>query len=303
MASAGIRWPPVPPPAIRTVRRFVRPLDDGDTLATCFYPRRALLRSRHRPSDHAARCLDSFARHSRSPADPPLVLPPLSRARRPGASAQPADIDEDPCAEQRDHLARSAVGHEREGEPRRRHQAERDRHVHERSEADRRRQSHREILPEGVGRGPRDAEPQPAEQGEERNDHQHSQEAPLLTDGAEEKVGVRVRQIAQLLLPFPEADPEAACPSRCPPATDGSESLPRWLRRPDSGRSAGAPADTEHRGSDGRPESFRSPASRPKWPILAPEVNSTRPPSRATSVAIERLGSSRMRTEIKPRTE
>ena len=39
-----------------------------------------------------------------------------------------------------------------------------------------------------------------------------------------------------------------------------------------------------------------------KWPILAPEAKSTSPPSSATSVAIERLGSSRMSTETQPRT-
>ena len=39
-----------------------------------------------------------------------------------------------------------------------------------------------------------------------------------------------------------------------------------------------------------------------KWPILAPDVNSTRPPSSATSVAIERLGSSRMSSDTTPST-
>ena len=39
-----------------------------------------------------------------------------------------------------------------------------------------------------------------------------------------------------------------------------------------------------------------------KCPILAPEVNRTSPPSSATSVAIERLGSSKIRTETSPRT-
>ena len=48
---------------------------------------------------------------------------------------------------------------------------------------------------------------------------QHAEESPLLADGAEQKIGVGVGQVAQLLLPLAEPDAEESAPSRSRRAT------------------------------------------------------------------------------------
>ena len=80
--------------------------------------------------------------------------------------------------------------------------------MHECREADRRGQAHGEILAKGVGGRLGDPKPEPAEQGKQGNDYQDAEKSPFLTDGAEQEVGIGVRQIAQLLLAFPESDAE-----------------------------------------------------------------------------------------------
>ena len=64
--------------------------------------------------------------------------------------------------------------------------------------------------PNGSGRGARDPEAEPAEQREQEHHDEHADESPLLADGAEEEIGVRVRQIAELLLSLAEAGAEQA---------------------------------------------------------------------------------------------
>src|SRR5829696_4513255 len=64
------------------------------------------------------------------------------------------------------------------------------------------------MLAERIGCRPRDPETKPTEEGEQGNHHANTRKPPFLTDGAEEEVRVRVREISELLLAFSKADPE-----------------------------------------------------------------------------------------------
>ena len=139
------------------------------------------------------------------------VVPPspaLSSTGRASASSQPSDVDEDPGPKQRDHLAGASVRHERQRESGSRDQTERHSHVHERCKPDGGGQPHREILAERIGDRPSDSETEPAEQGKQGNHDADTEKSPFLTDRAEEKIRVRVREVPELLLAFAKADSE-----------------------------------------------------------------------------------------------
>ena len=128
---------------------------------------------------------------------------------------------------------------------------------------------------------------------------QQPQEPPLLPDGAEDEVGVGVGQIAEFLLALSEADAEDAARS------DADERLMDLARGLGAIEEFVEPISAVPRelnqlqpADDGTPV----PSSR-KCPILAPAVNSTMPPSRATSTAMDMLGCSRISSEVKPRIQ
>src|SRR5918994_4766955 len=180
MARAGIRCPPVPPPAMRTRR------DCGAAGRIGGKPSPTLSPSNLSPPLRGRLC--------RTP--PPACSPAsllLSRAGSPWASSQAADIDQDSGTEQRDPLAQPAIGHERQRQTRGRNKSQRHSHVHEGGQADDTGQSHSEILSKRIRGGARDTETKPAEQREQRHHHAYPDEAPLLSNGAEEKIRVGVR--------------------------------------------------------------------------------------------------------------
>src|SRR5688500_3042205 len=80
--------------------------------------------------------------------------------------------------------------------------------MHERGEPDGCRQAYGEILAKRIRRGASDSKAQPAEEGKQGNYGNYPDETPLLTDSAEEEVGIGVRQIAELLLAFSETNAE-----------------------------------------------------------------------------------------------
>src|SRR5215208_6578816 len=160
-----------------------------------------------RPVPPPGRCTfrSPALRHARSIIRPSIQAP-LPWPSCSGASSQPADIDQNAGSQQRDDLAGSTVRHERQREAGRRDQAQGNGHVHERRQTDRGRESNSEVLAERIRRGPGDTEAEPAEESKQRDDYQDPDEAPLLSNSAEEKIGVRVGEVAELLLSFAEAD-------------------------------------------------------------------------------------------------
>src|SRR4051812_12213630 len=78
----------------------------------------------------------------------PSFRPPFPWPRRARASSKSADVDENAGRQQRDHLAGTAIGHERQGQPGSRDQTERHGHVHERRESNGSGKTGGEILPE-----------------------------------------------------------------------------------------------------------------------------------------------------------
>src|SRR5206468_4253071 len=66
----------------------------------------------------------------------------------------------------------------------------------------------REQLAERIRRVARDAEAEPDERAEQQGDRQHPEEAPLLSNRRENEIGVRIRQVAELLLALAEARAE-----------------------------------------------------------------------------------------------
>ena len=74
----------------------------------------------------------------------------------------------------------------------------------------------------------------PSQQNRANSEHddEHADEAPLLADGAEEEVGVGVRQVAELLLALPEAGAEEAARADPDERLMDLEAARRWWRRP-----------------------------------------------------------------------
>src|SRR6266566_7070489 len=54
----------------------------------------------------------------------------------------------------------------------------------------------------------RDTEAEPDERAEQQRDREHTEEAPLLANRREDKIGIRVRQVAELLLALSESGAE-----------------------------------------------------------------------------------------------
>src|ERR1041384_1737667 len=66
----------------------------------------------------------------------------------------------------------------------------------------------REQLAERILRVARDAEAEPDERAEQQRDREHAEEAPLLSNRRENEIGVRIRQVAELLLALAESGAE-----------------------------------------------------------------------------------------------
>src|SRR5437660_12826563 len=194
-ARAGMRWPPVPPPASRT---FI-----AARIASC--------------------C-------------PVRPAPPLPHA------------DQHAGRDERDEQARASVRDERQRDPRRRQQRQAHTDVERRGDADQRGEPDREKLAERITRGARDPKPEPHERAEQREDDEYADEPPLLADRRKDEIRVRVGEIAELLLPLPQAHTEQ------PPRSDADERLlhlPGRLLRPRARRQKGQhPRDAVLRRAD-----------------------------------------------------
>src|SRR3989454_12495058 len=148
------------------------------------------------------------------PVPPPArrTLTALSRARRPPPAP---NADQPPRRHQCDEQARAAVRDERQRDARRGEQRQADTNVQRGGGADQGGEPHGEQPPERIARGPCDPEPEPDERAEQEEDDDHADESPLLADGRENEIRVRVREVAELLLSLPQ--PYAEQPARPDP--------------------------------------------------------------------------------------
>src|SRR6266487_1277410 len=178
-ARAGMRWPPVPPPARRILT--APPVTNAERGT-----RNAELKGEVVPHD-ARRYVPRSA--FRVPRLLSFRVPPVPHSAlwRPPTSPYG---DQHAGGHERHEQARAPVGNERQRDPRRRHDGETDPDVERRGERDQRGQPRGEQLSEPVAGGPGDAEPQPRERAEQHQDHEHADEAPLLADGTEDEIRV-----------------------------------------------------------------------------------------------------------------
>src|SRR5262245_29226451 len=144
-ASAGIRWPPVPPPVNKTFTPNVQ-----CRISNIEYRSSS-------PSDFDIRLsiFDIFLASSGLPPGSPLP-----------------NADKYPRRSQRNEQARTAVRHERQRDARRGKNRQRHPHVQHRADTDDRREPGREQLAERVARRARDAEAEPHEHAERHREHE-----------------------------------------------------------------------------------------------------------------------------------
>src|SRR5438034_7039870 len=113
----------------------------------------------------------------------------------------------------------------------------------------------REELPERIRRMARDAKAKPDECAEQQGDREHAEEAPFLSDRREDEIGVRVREVAELLLALSESGAEQL------PRPDPGERLlhlpGRFLRRGTRVQKCQHPRYPVLRGRDGAEEERR----------------------------------------------
>src|SRR2546422_604463 len=203
-----MRWPPVPPPARRTLtptpaQRGTRNAERGTEGKGPFFDPRYADRRAHdlfRAPRSAFRLRLSSRRTVRAPPPPPHA-------------------DQHPRRDERHEQARASVRDERQRDARRRQQRQAHADVQRGRHPNQRREPDREQLPEQIARRPRDPEAEPHERAEQDEDDHYPEEPPLLADRREDEIGVGVREVAQLLLPLPQPHAEQ------PPRADSHERL------------------------------------------------------------------------------
>jgi hypothetical protein len=121
-----------------------------------------------------------------------------------------SDVKEDPDAEEGDHEARAAVRDERERDPRQRSEPEDGCEVDRRLSAHERGDARREPLPERVLAADGKAKAGISEGAVAGDEDRGAYEPELLADDGEDHVGVRFRQVVDLLDPL--AEPAAEDP-------------------------------------------------------------------------------------------
>src|SRR3989454_3752522 len=173
-ASAGMRCPPVPPPAKRT---FTTPPKCGVRNAECGMAARVSFRDSTLPLYSAFR------------------IPHSALLRSP----TPAHAHQHSRCDQGDEQARPPVRDERQRDARGREERERYADVQHRGDPDHPRKSHREQPAERIAGRLRDAEAEPRERAEQHDECEHAEKAPLLADRRENEVGIGVGQVAELL--------------------------------------------------------------------------------------------------------
>jgi hypothetical protein len=122
-----------------------------------------------------------------------------------------SDVKEDPDAEEGDHETRATVRHERQRDPGQRSEAENRREVDRGLPAHERGDPRGEPLPERILAPDREAQACVGEGAIPGDEDGGADEPELLADDGEDHVGVRFRQVVDLLDPL--AEPAAEDPA------------------------------------------------------------------------------------------
>src|SRR6267378_7051190 len=172
----------------------------------------------------------SVSRSASATARSGLTCPPVPPPTRSTRHACPlrgsgsTNVQEDTHGDEPNTERAAAIRDKGEGDAGHRHEARDDGHIHPRLEAephgdpDGEHRARRILCPE------RKAHPPEPETEEQEDDQKRSGEAELVTEYREDRVGVRVGQVTELLLPRPEALAERAAQSECVKHLDRLES-------------------------------------------------------------------------------
>jgi hypothetical protein len=135
------------------------------------------------------------------------------------------DIQQHAHTEQADEQRRTAIADERQRDALRRQQSEYHAHVHERLDRDHRREPEGNERPEPVFRAHRDLQAAPRDHAEANQNRRRTDQAELLADHRVDEVGVRFRQIEQLLNPFHQSAAGHAAGAHGNPRLDDLEAV------------------------------------------------------------------------------
>src|SRR5947209_14866351 len=133
------------------------------------------------------------------------------------------DVQEHSRREHRDQQGRAAERDEWQRQAFRGQQTGHDTQVHERLGGDQHGDPERQVAAEGIGRSQTDPEPAPDEHDEEGDDGERAHQAELLADDREDEVGVRFREIEELLARGADALAEDSAVSEREPRLDDLE--------------------------------------------------------------------------------
>src|SRR5437762_2702083 len=200
-ARPGNRWPPVPPPAMRIVKRNRGPVQCSGASRPATKRPRGIRRAPRTPS----------AKTSASALGLRLCLKvTYSRERTSQLAPSPCFAgqgEEDADLAERGNHGRAAVGEERQGQPLGGEAAEHHARVHHALEDERERHAEGEQAGEPILMSDGDAEATRRDHREEPQDDERPGQAELLADHREEEVGVRLGEVEHLLLA--RAEPHA----------------------------------------------------------------------------------------------
>src|SRR6266513_74034 len=188
-----------------------------------------------RPPMNRKRVSGSLALRASATARSGLTCPPVppptrsTRHARPLCGSGSTNVQEDTHGDEPDTERAAAVRDKRERDAGHRHEARDDGHVHPRLEAEPHRDADGE---QGTGRILRpegDANPPEREREEEQDDHERTRQTELVAEHREDRVGVWVRQIAELFLPRPEPLAERAAEAERVEHLDRLETEFLWI--------------------------------------------------------------------------
>src|SRR5437867_10733395 len=152
----------------------------------------------------------SISRSASATARSGLTCPPVppptrsTRHTRPLRGSGSTNVQEDTHGDETDTERAAAVRDEGEGDAGHRHEARDDGHVHPRLEAEPHGDADREQRAGRILGAEGDTDAPEGQREEEQDDHQRPGEAELVAEHREDRIGVRVRQVAELFLPRPK---------------------------------------------------------------------------------------------------
>ena len=127
----------------------------------------------------------------------------------------PRDVQQNPYAGQADHQGRSTIADERQCKTFGRQQSRHDTGIDQRLDADERRDADSQVAAKRNSRPGGDLKSSGHEECEEQHDDSRSNEPKLFADECQHKIGMGFREKEQLLLAFPQPNPEESPAAEC----------------------------------------------------------------------------------------